>query len=165
MAQATDSLIAVYCFKMLPDIMATAQEWMSHKMSSRPPMGKSHRVYSISKMLPGLWKSGPQFSHTGLVHRFSEQRGTYMSSNLPIVQGGQTGTGAGDLTTITVSSRKGNRARLAGLLAQCPFLCISQPNLFSFSKNWKSSPLTVFTKGLVLHDYIIFLIGGYENRT
>lgn len=90
---------------------------VTQNVTPRPPMGKSHRVYSISKTLPGLWKSGPQFSHAGRVHRFSEQRGTYMSSNLPIVQGGQTGTGAGDLTTITVSSRKGNRARLAGLLA------------------------------------------------
>lgn len=26
------SVIPVYRFKMLPDIMATAQEWMSHKM-------------------------------------------------------------------------------------------------------------------------------------
>lgn len=130
-AQAINWVIPMYSFKMMPAITARAHKWMLHKMRWRPPLGRSHKIYSISKLFLGL---GKQVLSSQIL-RVGE---TCILSDLSIIQADRAGWRAPWLTTTTASGRAG----WMGLLAQYAFLAISLPTLFSGSENWNCSALS-----------------------
>lgn len=131
MAQAINWVIPVYGFKMLSDIMATAHEWMSHKMWSGPPLGQSHGINSISERFRAL-EIRPPFTDS--------QSRENLNAPQPALRTRQT---SGQSPSNRTNSREQNQALWVPRLRAFPLL--SLPHL----SPWKLKSLTtqLFSQG------------------